>query len=165
MYDERVANARKISAMEQPMASSSSEGAIRGMMASPHPTEGKCLNEECGGPITDIWAEFLEIAADKAAVSLGKADFTCPYCNFPLRFDPQTNRIVPAQGGEPLRYHHGAAIKRAAYENSSIFGLMRDKRMLNAGKPAFLNYVFKDRQAPLNEVEGETVYSQKETNP
>jgi hypothetical protein len=107
-------------------------------MPSPHPTEGRCLYRSCGGPLTDIWAELLESAAEQAAVSLGKADFTCPYCNRPLHFDPGTNRVVQPQGGEPLRYHYGAAMTRAAYENTSIFGLMRDKGMLNAGKPAFL---------------------------
>ena len=145
------------------MASSSREGFVRGIMASPHPTEGKCLHAGCGGPLTDIWAEFLESTAEKAAVSLGQADFTCPYYSRPLHFDPGTNRVVPPQGGEPLWYHYGAAVKRAAYENTSIFGLMRDKGMLHAGKPAFLDYVFKDRQTPLSDAEGETVHTEQET--
>jgi hypothetical protein len=146
------------------MTSSSREGIVRGFMASPHPTEGKCLHPGCGGPLTDIWAEFLENAPEKAAVSLGQADFTCPYCNRPLRFDPGTNRVVPPQGGEPLRYHYGAAVKRAAYENTSIFGLMRDKGMLHAGQPAFHDYLFKDRQAPLTEAEGEMIHTEPETS-
>ena len=146
------------------MTSSSGEGSIRGIMASPHPTEGKCLHEDCGRPLTDIWAEFLELAAEKAAVSLGRADFTCPYCNRPLRFDPGTNRIVQPQGAAPLRYHYGAAVKRAAYEKTSIFGLMRDKGMLYLGKPAFLGYVFRDRQAPLTEAEGEAIHTDEETS-
>jgi len=128
-------------------------------MLSPHPTEGKCLNESCGGPITDLWAEFLENASEKAAVSLGTADFTCPYCEFPLRFNPITNRIEASKGGEPLRYHYGAAVRRAAHENTSIFGLMRDKGMLRDSIPAFQNYVFKDRQTPLTDAEGEVVHT------
>ena len=40
---------------------------------------------------------------------------------------------------------------------------MSDKGMLNAGKPAFLDYVFKDRETPLSEAEGETVHTEKET--
>ncbi len=145
------------------MTSSNPEEAIRGIMASPHPTEGKCLHQGCGGPLTDIWAEFMETAAEKAAVSLGQADFTCPYCSRPLRFDPLTNRVVLPHGGGPLRYHYGAAVKRAAYENTSIFGLMRDKGMLKAGKPAFLDYLVKDRETPLRDAEGEAVHSEKET--
>ena len=132
---------------------------------SPHPTDGRCVYEDCGGPITDIWAEFLEVQADKAAVSLGKADFTCPYCNGALRFDPVTNRVVLPQGTEPLRYHYGAAVKRAAFENTSIFGLMRDKAMVKAGRPAFLDYVFKDRTTPLTEAEGEELHTGQENNP
>jgi hypothetical protein len=146
------------------MTSSSRERPLRGIMASPHPTEGKCLYQDCGGPLTDIWAEFLENATEKAAVSLGQADFTCPYCGRALHFDPGTNRIVPPQGGTPLRYHYGAAVKRAAFENTSIFGLMRDKEILYLGKPAFLGYVFKDRQTPLDDVEGETVHTDQETS-
>jgi hypothetical protein len=143
----------------------SGEGSIRGFMASPHPTEGKCLYLDCGGPLTDIWAEFLELPAEKAAVSLGQADFTCPYCDRALRFDPATNRIVPARGAVPLRYHHGAAMRRAAFENTSIFGLMRDKGMLHHGQPAFLGYTFKDRQPPLSAAEGEVVHKDQRANP
>jgi hypothetical protein len=36
----------------------------------------------------------MENAAEKAAVSLGQADFTCPSCNQSLRFDPRTNRVA-----------------------------------------------------------------------
>ncbi len=61
------------------MTASRREEIVRGIMASPHPTEGICLHSGCGGPLTDIWAEFLEHAAEKAAVSLGTADFTCPH--------------------------------------------------------------------------------------
>jgi hypothetical protein len=104
----------------------------------------------------------METPAEKAAVSLGKADFTCPYCSRPLRFDERSNRVVPSQGGEPARYHYGAAVKRAAYENTSIFGLMRDKGMVKAERPAFLGYVFKDRDSPLTEAEGETPHTDKE---
>ena len=131
-------------------------------MASPHPTEGKCLHEDCGGPLTDIWAEFLQETAEKAALGLGKADFTCPYCSRPLRFDPGTNRVVAAQSGTPLRYHYGAAVKRAACENTSIFGLMRDKAMLKGETPAFLGYVFKDRATPLTDWEGEFLHIEPE---
>jgi hypothetical protein len=104
----------------------------------------------------------MDTVADKAAVSLGTADFTCPYCDRPLRFDPVTNRVVEPQGGELLRYHYAAAVKRASYENSSIFGLMRDKAMLHLGQPAFLGYVFKDRDTPLSLAEGEEIHIQKE---
>jgi hypothetical protein len=138
---------------------------MRGIMASPHPTEGKCLHHDCRGPLTDIWAEFLELATEKAAVSLGQEDFTCPYCDRPLRFNPEINRIVAPQGSTPLRYHYGAAAVRAAYENTSIFGLMRDKGMVHQGKPAFLGYRFKDRLAPLSHEEGEAVHSDQETKP
>src|SRR5437868_5250512 len=90
------------------MTFSNSQGIIRGMMASPHPTEGRCFYEDCGGPITDIWAEFMETIAEKAAVSLGKADFTCPYCDRSLRFDPAdrpgtrwgTATVSPRSGGK-----------------------------------------------------------------
>ena len=133
-------------------------------MASPQPTEGRCLHKDCGGPLTDIWCEFLEGTAEKAAIGLGQADFTCPYCSQPLRFDPKTNRVVPAQSGPVLRYHFGAAVKRAASENTSIFGLMRDKAMLNGDMPAFLGYIFKDRDIPLAEWEGEMVHSDSENN-
>jgi hypothetical protein len=132
-------------------------------MASPHPTEGRCFYQDCGGAITDIWAEFLETHADNAAVSLGKADFTCPYCGRPLRFDARTNRIVAPGGGEPIRYHHEAAAQRAKYENTSIFDLMRAKGMVKAGIPAFLGYRFQDRHTPLTNAEGDTVH--EETNP
>jgi hypothetical protein len=40
---------------------------------------------------------------------------------------------------------------------------MRDKGMLKAGKPAFLDYLFKDRETPLRDAEGESVHSEKET--
>ncbi len=53
-------------------------------------------------------------------------------------------------------------MKRAGLENNSIFGLMRDKGMLKAGKPAFLDYLFKDRQTPLTDAEGEKVHTEKE---
>jgi hypothetical protein len=99
---------------------------------------------------------------EKARVSLGQADFTCPYCHRPLRFDPTTNRVVPPQGGEPLRYHYGAAVRRAAFEKTSVFGLMRDKQMLHAGKPAFLDYLFKDRDTPLSAAEGDTIHADEE---
>lgn len=111
-------------------------------MASPHPTEGRCLYEDCGGPITDIWSEFLANPADRAAVSLGRADFTCPYCGRPLRFNAQTNRIEASGGGQSVAYQNAAAARRAAFEGASIFGLMRDKMMVLDGRPAFLGYHF-----------------------
>src|SRR5438552_980750 len=74
------------------MTAPSGKDLLRGFMASPHPTEGKCFHPDCGGPITDIWCEFLEQAAEKAAVSLGQADFTCPYCHRSLRFDLDRSR-------------------------------------------------------------------------
>jgi hypothetical protein len=131
---------------------------------SPHPTEGKCIHDKCGGPITDIWIEFLETQREKAAVGLGKADFTCPYCGQALRFDAQTNRIIPPQGGEMVKYHYGAALTRARHENTSIFELSRSKGMVKAGVPAFLGYTFKDRDIPLSVEEGETVHTEQENN-
>lgn len=134
-------------------------------MASPHPTEGRCVHQECSGPIIDIWTEFLETREDKAAVSLGKADFTCPYCSRPFRFDARTNRIIRAQSAQPFRYHYQSAILRAACENTSIFGLMREKGMVRAGVPAFLGYEFKDRREPLTHDEGEVIHKQEEISP
>jgi len=54
-------------------------------------------------------------------------------------------------------------MQRAAYENTSIFGLMRDKGMLKEGKPAFFDYLFKDRDVPLTFAEGEAVHREKES--
>jgi hypothetical protein len=129
----------------------------------PHTVDGQCTYQDCGGSIIDVWMEFLETSAEKAAAALGKADFTCPYCHRPVRFDFHTKDIVPSQGGEALRYHYGAAVKRAAFENTSIFGLMIGKGMVLGGRPAFLGYTFKDRPSPLTKEEGEEIH--KDTNP
>ena len=55
-------------------------------------------------------------------------------------------------------------MKRAAYENTSIFGLMRDKGMVKEGRPAFLDYIFKDRETPLGEAEGEMIHTGEDTS-
>ena len=34
--------------------------------------------------------------------------------------------------------------------------------MLKAGKPAFLDYLFKNRETPLTEAEGQTIHTDKE---
>jgi hypothetical protein len=41
---------------------------------------------------------------------------------------------------------------------------MRDKGMLRAGTSAFLDYVFKDRESPLTDAEGETIHIDRETS-
>jgi hypothetical protein len=125
----------------------------------PHAVGGQCPHQHCGGTITDVWTEFMETPAEKAAAAMGKADFTCPHCSQPVRFDFRTQAILPPHGGEVLHYHYGSAVKRAAYENTSILGLMRDKAMVLAGKPAFFGYAFKDRSlTPLTEDEGEEIH-------